>query len=235
MEVEIGDSDVENIALQLMAAEDIHGHVDFLDEEARNPSAPPQPLPPPQPPQSSQSTMPQRRRVTLRNTDGTQQVQPADIGDDGAFKLLKVLPRKYRVTLTGSSRVYVKSMQLGQTGMEGGILDLRNGSGGALLSLRVASATGVVEVTVTDEKGPVTGARVGLAEERERVGAIFAATKEDGSYTFNGVAPGKYKVLAVDDVDVGAISHGNIEDYEDVAESIEVADHQTVKKDLKKK
>jgi hypothetical protein len=44
VEIEIGDSDVENLALQLMAAEDIHGQVDYLDEDARNPPQP-NPLP----------------------------------------------------------------------------------------------------------------------------------------------------------------------------------------------
>jgi hypothetical protein len=240
VELEIGDSDIDNIALQLMAPEDIHGQVDFLDEDARNPPQPPQPPQPPAQaggqtgPGSRPQPQPPPRRISLRNTDGSQQTPPAVIGDDGSFTLLRVQPGKYRVLISGS-RVYVKSIQLGQTGMDGAVLDVRNGSGGASLSLRVASATGVVQGTVTDEKGPVAGARVALGDEAERTSAMFAMAKEDGSYTLTGVAPGKYKILVVDDADLGAISQGNNEDFEEIAESIEVADHQTVNKDLKRK
>ena len=233
VEIEIGDSDVENVALQLMAAEDIRGQVNFLDEEARNP-----PQPNPQPAQAGRQTAPQRppqRRISLRSSDGMQSSPPAVVSDDGSFTLTRVQPGRYRLLISGS-RIYVQSMQLGQTAMEGAMLDLRNGSGGAPLSLRVASATGVVQGTVHDEKGPVAGVRVALSEVGgDRVNTVITMAKEDGTYTFTGVAPGKYKILVVDDSDMGAVTQGTAEDYEDIAESIEVAEHQTVNQDLKRK
>jgi len=233
VEIEIGDSDVENVALQLMAAEDIRGQVNFLDEEARNP-----PQPNPQPAQAGRQTAPQRppqRRISLRSSDGMQSSPPAVVSDDGSFTLTRVQPGRYRLLISGS-RIYVQSMQLGQTAMEGAMLDLRNGSGGAPLSLRVASATGVVQGTVHDEKGPVAGVRVALSEMgADRVNTNITMAKEDGTYTFTGVAPGKYKILVVDDSDMGAVTQGTAEDYEDIAESIEVAEHQTVNQDLKRK
>jgi hypothetical protein len=234
VEIEIGDSDVENIALQLMAPEDIHGQVDFLDEEARNP---PQPNQPPAPPGAPTVTprQPPRQSIYLHGTDFTDSAPPAEIAEDGSFTLLKVPPGKYHVAILGS-RAYVQSVRLGQIAMEGATLELRNGSGGAALSVRVALATGVVQGTVRDEKGPVAGARVLLGEGTgNRVNPIIAMAKEDGAYTLSGVAPGKYKIVAVDDADLDAAVQGNLEDYEDVALSIEVADHQTVNKDLKRK
>ena len=239
VEIEVGDSDVENIVLQLMAPEDIHGQVDFLDEEARNSPQPNQPPAPPGAPTVTPTVTPRRppqpQRISLRGTDFRQSAQPGEIADDGSFTLLKVPPGKYHLSILGS-RVYVQSVQLGQIAMEGATLDLRNGSGGATLGVRVASATGVVQGTVRDEKGPVAGARVLLGEETgDRVNPSIAMAKEDGTYTFTGVAPGKYKIFAMDDADLGAVGQGNLEDYEDVALSIEVADRQTVNKDLKRK
>jgi hypothetical protein len=66
------------------------------------------------------------------------------------------------------------------------------------------------------------------------VGPSITMAKEDGAYTFIGVAPGKYRFLAVDESDLGAIVQATNEDYGDVAESIEAAKHQTVNKDLKR-
>ena len=52
-------------------------------------------------------------------------------------------------------------------------------------------------------------------------------TKEDGTYLLDGIAPGKYKVVALDkssDIDVS--------DYDDVAEEIEVRAGEKTSKDL---
>ncbi|HXB67277.1 MAG TPA: carboxypeptidase regulatory-like domain-containing protein [Candidatus Acidoferrales bacterium] len=245
VEIEIRDSDVENITLQLMAPEDIHGQVDFLDEEVRNapqpnqrPAQPAGQSAPPGAPATTPTVTPQRppqQRIYLRGADFSQGAAPAEIADDGAFTLLKVPPGKYRLSIFGSTG-YVQSTQLGPTAMEGATLDLRNGSGGAPLRVRVAAATGVVQGTVRDEKGPVAGARVVLDEETaDRVNPNFAITKEDGTYAFTGVAPGKYKIFTVDDPDLGAVSQGAIEDYDDIARSIDVAAHQTVNQDLRRK
>ena len=232
VEIEIGDSDVENLDLQLRPAEDLQGRVDFLDEEARNLPPPPQRRSPTGlPPVPAQR---QPRRIGLRYADGSQLGGAAAVGDDGSFTLSKVPPGKYRVYIA-APRVYVQSVQLGQTAMEGATLDIRNGSAGAPLTVRVASATGAVQGIVTGEKGPVSGARVLLGEAiGNRITPSFTTTKEDGSYSFTAVAPGKYMIMVIDDADAATINQSAPEDYEDIAEHIEISDHQTVNKDLKK-
>ena len=47
-------------------------------------------------------------------------------------------------------------------------------------------------------------------------------SKEDGSYAFNGVAPGKYKVFVVEDSQMSLMNQAGLEDFDDVAEKIEV-------------
>jgi hypothetical protein len=138
--------------------------------------------------------------------------------------------------LISNSRVYVKSMRFGETSFDGPVLDLTYGSAGAPLTLHVASAKGVVSGVVRDDKGPVAGARVVLAEDAtDRVYPNLTMSKEDGSYAFNGVAPARYKVFAIDESDMSLVTQPGLEDFDDIAEKIEVHDRETVTKDLKRK
>jgi hypothetical protein len=208
MEMVIGNEDAENIVLQLMPPEDIQGRLDFLDEVGNRDAA--------------------RLRISLRDTAGSQTAEDADVGEDGAFTLRQVAPAKYRL-LINERRVYVQRMQLGPSAMDGNLLDVRNGSGGATLRVSVAAATAMVQGTVRDEKGPVAGARVILSEDAADGANRFSArTKVDGAYAFIGVAPGRYRVGVVDDAEAGA-------DFEDIGESVEVGERQTVNHDLKRK
>lgn len=226
VEIEVGDSDVENIAFQLRPSEDIHGQVEFLDEDARHARSGGQ---------TAQPSAP--RRISLRGTDGSEPAGLAEIGDDGSFTLPKVPTGKYRVGIVGP-RVYVQSVQLGSAAMEDAMLDLRNGAGGAPVTVRVASATGVVQGTVTDDKGPVAGARIILFEDTAADHSFAAPSfasmvtaKGDGTYTIAGVAPGKYRIVVLDNNGMG---FQGTADYDDRGQAIEVADHQTLNQDLKR-
>lgn len=182
-----------------------------------------------------QRVVSQPRRIALRSPDGSIRTPAAELNDDGSFTLTRVGPGKYRVMIQ-NARVYVKSMQLGPTHFEGALLDLSYGSGGAPLTLHVASSKGVVSGVVRDAKGPVAGVRVALAEENsERLMPGLSTSKEDGSYAFNGIAPGKYALFAFDEGDMPLMGMVSLEDYADIAEKIEVHDGETVTKDLKRK
>ena len=47
-------------------------------------------------------------------------------------------------------------------------------------------------------------------------------SKEDGSYAFNGVAPGMCKVFVIEDSQMSLMNQAGLEDFDDVAEEIEV-------------
>jgi hypothetical protein len=232
--LEVGSSDVENVLLQVMAPADIAGQVEFEDEEARMPPQPPSAQ------SAAQTTgrppVRQPRRIVIRNSEVMYGASAVDLGEDGSFTLTRVQPGKYYVTVSGA-RVYVKSMRLGPTAMEGSLLDLTNGAGGAALTLRAASAKGTIGGMVRDDKGPVAGSRVVLAEAEavNRNSPQITTTKEDGSYFFNGVAPGKYKILAVDESELNLAMQAGSEELEDIAEKVEIGDRETVNKDLKRK
>src|SRR5215471_15164788 len=126
--IDIGQADVEDLALLVLPAEDIQGHIEFLDDDARKPA--------------------QTRRITLRGTD--ESTLATTIDEDGAFTL-HAGPGNYQV-MVSMPRVYVKSMALGPAHIDGGALNLSGGASGASLTLRIASAKGIVTGVVRDDK-----------------------------------------------------------------------------------
>lgn len=119
-------------------------------------------------------------------------------------------------------------MQLGEVHFSDARLDMRTGAAGMLLTLHVASATGAISGVARDDKGPAGGSQVVLIEADAVANTIFGSVKEDGSYTFTGVPPGKYRIVVYQD-------DWRNEDVEDIGETIiEIRDHETLTKDLKK-
>jgi hypothetical protein len=124
-------------------------------------------------------------------------------------------------------------MRLGPTPIEGRILDLNNGSGGAELTILVAAATSSISGKVTtDAKAPETTTVVLTAAEP---GTGFegrtADVHADGTYTLNGLPPGTYKIIAVSEAEVDFDDNSAI-GFEDQMETVEVRDKEKVTKDL---
>ena len=246
VEVEVGQNDVENVVLRLIEAADVSGQVEFEDEEARHPQQPPQaarvstngaaPAAGQQPP-----ALPPRR-VMLRNADGSpgSMTPPAELAEDGTFKFSRMIPGKFRVSLS-DSRVYVKSTRVGTTASEGSLLDLSSGAAGVPVVVHVATARGAVNGALRDGSGPVGGARVMLVQDTKGPFVqMQRTTKEDGTFSFTLVAPGRYKLFTLDERDMGLVYNGqtnqsNLEDFDDIAESIEIGEGETVTRDLKRK
>ena len=107
---------------------------------------------------------------------------------------------------------------------EGDLLDLRNGASVGLLSVVVSSAVGEVTGVVNDSSGPVAHARVALSLSdpiTERPALSFTTADAAGSYRFGNLAPGKYRLAAIDDGDAAA-AKGVLEDYQDVVTEVEI-------------
>jgi hypothetical protein len=127
-------------------------------------------------------------------------------------------------------------MSLGRANFDGAKLDLSAGVPGEIpLVVHVASAKSTLSGTVTDDKGPVAQLHVVLAEESlERGWTSMANTKEDGSYSLTGIAPGKYRLILADDADRDEIQ-ASLEGFDDIAIKLDVGEHDTITKDLKRK
>jgi hypothetical protein len=217
-EIEVGQGNIENLALTMVAATDVAGQLVYEDERAKPPR--PAEFPP---------------RVYLTPVGSLPYAARVDVSADDTFTLPKVLPGRYRVFLSWP-KVYTKSMRLGSVQMEGEILDVRSGAGGAPLTVLVSGANGSISGTVRDGKGPVAGAGVALTPDGEAQRyAWFATAGADGTYTISDVPPSKYLLLATDDDYTGILQQGkDLGDYEGIVEHIEVHDGETTAKDLKR-
>ena len=231
VEVEVGETDIDNIGLTLLAAEEIRGQLEFEDEGAK------------QGPQmqraassqgGSQAPAPRPlRRIMLRGSGSMGQVGSGDVSEDGAFIIAKVTPGKYRVTMQGYTG-YVKSVRMGETTSEGPVLNLSQGSGGAAVTVTLSSAYGEISGTVRDDKGPVAGANVVAREASNPSMGMYAATtsQADGTYNIKSVAPGTYQLMVMDESET-ITSDASADDYDEFAEKVEVRPKETATSDLK--
>jgi uncharacterized protein (DUF2141 family) len=228
--VDVGQEDIENLQLPVSPVRDLKGQVIYEDEEAHTLPAPPQnPQTPTQPrPRVSQ------RRLMLGGTDMNQSFSTGDIQEDGSFTVSQVPPGTYRAFISAGS-VYVRSMSLGQTNFDGTKLELSAGTGDGPLIVHVASSRGTVNGVVRDDKGPVEGAHVVIAEESMTRGATrMVDSKPDGSYSIANLPPGKYRLFVVDDGEREEVQV-SLELFDEIAEKIEIQDRETVTKDLKRR
>jgi hypothetical protein len=205
-EIEVGQTDVENLALMVLPAEDILGRVEYEDDDARKPGP--------------------EKRISLRG------VISAPVKDDGTFTL-HTGPGIFPVSIEGGASLYVKSMSLGRTQFDGATLNLQAGAGGAQLTVRVATAKGAVRGVVSDDKGPVALTRVVLVQDTAYATARLTGSTPDGSYAFEGIAPGKYRLFVLDPGELISTNEMVSADFDDIATKIEVADRETVVKDLR--
>jgi hypothetical protein len=227
VEVEVGDSDIDNVALTLLAPEEIRGQLEFEDEGAREAQMLGGPTPTRVGAQGTPQAPPPRppRRILLRDLSGMTGQPMGEVSEDGAFTIPKVAAGKYIVSTQGYA-AYVKSIRMGETASEGPVLNLNQGSGGARVTVTLSSAFGEVGGTVRDDKGLVAGARVVLQSTLSTWMSMTVASQADGTYSFKWVAPGTYHLLITDESEISA-------DDDDGAETVEVRPRETLTRDLK--
>jgi hypothetical protein len=81
---------------------------------------------------------------------------------------------------------------------------------------------------------PVSYARVELLSEEIPSFDTQATTAPDGSYTFDRLPPGQYKLLVRDpDVNYPLAIRDHLKDYADIMESIEVHANDRISRDLR--
>jgi len=144
--------------------------------------------------------------VTLDRIDFQTGDSPnAKVAVDGAFTLKNVYPGKYSVRVTGlPDDAFVKAVQAGGAEVDIDGADLSGGP--ASLDIQVSrSAAQVKGSMVGQDEKPVPGATVVLIPESGRPSLYRSTTGEvDGAFSLRGVAPGKYRVLAWEDIEPGA-------------------------------
>jgi hypothetical protein len=229
LDIEVANANLEHLELRMIPAFDISGQMRFEDDQARQPQPPPS-RPGQQPPAVPGQLPP--RRLQLRE-EPTGQYLNADIAADDSFTLERVQPGRHHVAITWASG-FVKSVRVGSTETEGDILDVRNGPAGPVTVL-VSSNFCEVSGTVSDSKGPVTGGSVVLAPAEGVPSFHIAPVDANGNYREAGIAPGKYRLLAVEDPSAVMANRGaGLDDYEDSIENLDLRAGDKISKDLKR-
>jgi hypothetical protein len=219
-DIEVAGSNIDGIELRVVADSNIPGRLEFEDDRVKRMMENLLPGP-----------MVQLSQIGAEAVN----VSAPQVGRDGTFSLEKVPAGKYKLSL-GDDKEYVKSMRLGSTAIEGAVLDLSNGSGGADLAVLLSASTGSISGIVTDDKGNAAGTVVVLTEAGEETDfePRRATAGADGTYTFANLPPGTYKLVAVEENDP-ATQGNDVLGYENLMEIVEVGVGEKATKDLKRR
>jgi protocatechuate 3,4-dioxygenase beta subunit len=220
-ELEVGSSNIEHVELRFIPPFDLTGQLQFEDEQAKE-----------APKMADSSRRAMERQLSLQPLHEAGMMTPqAEIGEDDSFKLENVEAGRYRVQLSLGNAAYVKSLRLGAVETDGDILDVRNGSGGGVLTLMVSTATGEINGTVSDSKGPVADAMVVLLAESGNESEAMS-TDPGGHYSLKHLRPGKYRLVAGGD-EAMMMNRGALEEYEDFVATVELHAGDKITQDLK--
>lgn len=227
VEIEVAGANLEHLELRMIPPFDLAGQMRFEDERARQPA---QPAATPGRP-APQAPPPAPRQVQLRPLDyHVGPVALAPIGVDDSFTVEKVQPGRYRVAINWGTG-YVKSVRAGETESMGDILDVRNGPAGPL-TVTVSANFCEVSGTVSDSKGPVAGAEVSLVPAGDPSNSRVGRADSAGVYRFTRLAPGKYRLIPMEQR--GSVNRplpGQDPD-DDGEESVDLAPGDKITKDL---
>jgi uncharacterized surface anchored protein len=143
-------------------------------------------------------------RVSVNLTSVEEDAPPgghATVKKDGTFELTSVHDGNYSVFVWGLDEgKYIKSIRCGQDDVLEKGLQIEGGARPGRLEVMVSSDSSQLEGSVSDDDGPVIGARVRIAPDPEthynRFRSQRVTTDQLGHFSMTSLAPGKYQVSA---------------------------------------
>jgi hypothetical protein len=218
VDVHLENADETNLSLKLLPGEELSGTLEIQGDPAKSASV-------------------ETLTVGLEQYAEGHRPKGGEADGRGAFRLAQVFPAKFRVTVTPMpENAYIKSVNLDDTEMPDGVLDLSHGGGGAKLKVTVSLNGGQLEGTVLGEAGkPFASpmAFVFLAATAEEIDNQSGKPIEpEAKFRFTGLRPGKYRLFAVDPRQVS----GDTEGFKAMfpkAEEIEIKERDRIVKDVK--
>lgn len=219
IQIEVGASNVDNIELHVLPASELAGRLLMESADAKL---------------SNAQTRVSMRQIGFASNDS----YSALVAPDDTFTLKSVRAGKYAVSVSRDG-VYVKSVRLGATQLDGDIVDLSNASGAADVTLVLSNAVGSLSGTAHDAKDNPVEALVILSRDRGEETSIVTRSTDahaNGSYSFGNIAPGSYKLIAVprDRTDILRDPFA-LAAYDDLIESVEVAPGNNVSMDIERR
>jgi len=136
------------------------------------------------------------RLEMLTNFNGDSRI--GAVNSEGVFQVNGVDPERYRVVVRPlPENGYVKAVWLDGTLMPHGVLDLRRGGSGSRLKIAVAIDAAQISGRVEGWSGSEIAFLMAEGDERGE-GWTTQQPASDGTFTFKSVAPGKYRLFAID-------------------------------------
>jgi hypothetical protein len=164
----------------------------------------------------------------------------AEVDQTGGFRIADIAPGRYRVKVAPTpENAYLKSVRLDGAEAPGGELDLSRGAQGSLLRIVVSPNGGQVEGKLLDKDGEPVGAvpvmTLLVADPKDIDLERSLKVVEEGAYRFQGIRPGKYRLLAFDRFLLADVPESSemIKKLAAAAEEIEIKEGDRKVKDLK--
>lgn len=150
-----------------------------------------------------------KRTVKLESLTGFGRVNQAmkggDVDDNGAFRFSNVLPGRYRVKVEpAGENAYLKSLALDGAAVTGDVADLSSALRGASLKMTLDLNGAQLSGHVLDAGGNRMQTNIVMmflaktTQDLDQIGDGAARVEPDGSYSIKAIAPGKYRLFAVD-------------------------------------
>ncbi len=190
-DLSVGDSNVENVLLELNAGATVEGHFKMENGDP----------------------LPANVSFAVRAADATRVRMTARAdGKEGVLHLSGLLPGRYWIDTAGrlSPETYVKSIRLGDVDVTYKPVDIANGVAPPL-EILLSGKAGTLTGPVRNEKSePVSAAQVVLAPasadlaDVQRLTQLFSSGA-DGQFRAGSLAPGDYLILAAEQGDAGQL------------------------------
>jgi len=198
--VDVANRDLEGVALTAESPYDLSGQV---TTEKNTDTAAPDP--------AKQNTPQGPTRLNLQPLDGQMMMNSpgGSTADDGTFTLANTSPGRYRVNVNGKPEgTYLKSIRFGDQDVLANGLTVPPGNSSTRLEVMLGANAAKVEGVVQDAEGkPLSSTIVTLlsdpaAPDRSDL-YQQANTDQNGKFSMKGIAPGKYRVYAWDELEYG--------------------------------
>jgi protocatechuate 3,4-dioxygenase beta subunit len=177
--IEVGTENLDSIVLVLGRGIKLDGRIEGLGSEALN----------------------SRLHVGLDTVQGGEFGAWTRVKTDGTFQMLDVPEGTYTFSMYGLEEGwYIKSVRAGADDILANGLVVDKGDNGGTIRVVVSRGGAQLEGSVTQDDKPLVAARVRVTPDPEtpfnRSRARSTTTDQVGRYSFTGLPPGQYRVLA---------------------------------------
>jgi hypothetical protein len=228
--LQLDNSDQTSVQLSLRAGEELNGTLELAGNSPPGASA-------------------EKRTVRLEPVESSYgwgaEAAPGETGQSGAFRLTNVPAGRFRVEVEPlPDNAFIKSIALDGTAVPDAILDFSHGVNGSRLKITVSLNGAQISGKVLGHDGeplvlPLAMVMLwrienGVEKEVETDDSDRAPNSE---YGIKALRPGKYRLMAVDTLEIGDLSPGDwdeaLKSFKAAAQEIEVKEGDRIVKDLK--